>query len=134
MPEVKISCWQRLVGLEKRLLLVDGTGALVSTGMIGGVLANYPAVVGMPRNVLLFLASLAVGFAVYSFSCYWWAGKRWRSFLRVIAFVNIAYGLFTFTLLCWHYEALQLLGVAYFFTEIAVLIALARIEFAAAVQ
>jgi len=128
MSEVKRSYWQRLVGLEKRLFLVDGTGALVSAVMIGGVLASYPEVVGMPRSVLFFLACLAAMFAVYSFSCYLWAGTRWRSFLRVIAMVNTAYCVLTFGLMCTDYRALQLTGVVYFVLEIVVILLLVKIE------
>ena len=128
MPEVKRSYWQWLVGLEKQLFLVDGTGALVSAVMIGGVLANYPAVVGMSPKVLFLLASLAVVFAVYSFSCYFWGGTRWRLFLRVIAIVIISYLALTFWLMFLDCGTLMLTGVVYFILEIVVILMLVKIE------
>lgn len=125
----KIRVYQeRLVGLGKRLFLVDGVGALLSATILGGVLARFPVEVGMSRNVLLLLAGLALVFAFYSFSCYLFTGKRWRSFLRAIAVVNALYCLLTFGLMYADYGTLRWLGAVYFMAEIAVILFLVNIE------
>jgi hypothetical protein len=116
------------IGLEKRLFLVDGSGALVSALLLGGLLARYPEAVGMARGLLLPLAGLAAVFAVYSFSCYRWAGERWRRFLRGIALFNIAYCVLTLTLMCVAHETLRPAGLIYFLAEITVILGLAGVE------
>jgi len=118
----------RVAGLGKRLLLIDGAGALLSVLMLGGVLANYPEAVGLPRNVLLFLAGLAVIFAGYSFSCYRWAGSRWRSFLRVIAVGNLMYCGLTLGTVLLNYKTITAFGTGYFVVEVLVVSALAYVE------
>lgn len=100
--------------------------------MLGGVLASFPEAVGMPRNFLLLLAGLALVFAAYSFSCYRWAGERWRSFLRVIGSVNIMYCFLTVALMFAEAGTLRWIGAAYFVAEITVLLVLSKIELEAA--
>ena len=121
-----------LVGLGKRLFLVDGVGALLSAAMLGGVLAHFPEAVGMPRGTLLSLAGLATVFAVYSFGSYCWAGARWRPLLRLIAFVNLAYCGLTLALVCMEYNTLHWLGMVYFLLEIALILVLVGVELVAA--
>lgn len=132
MDKEEMSFRGRLIGLEKRLFLVDGVGALLSATLIGGVLASFPEVVGAPRKELLLLALPAVVFAIYSFSCYQWSGTRWRSFLRVIGWANIAYCLLTITFMYVYFESLTLAGMVYFVLEIVVVLELVSIELRAA--
>jgi len=53
----------------RRLFLIDGIGALVSAVMLGLVLTVWAPVFGMPRRVLIPLALVAAGFAIYSLTC-----------------------------------------------------------------
>ena len=82
----------------------------------------------MPRKVLYPLSVLACVYAIYSLCCYWFAAKKWRPFLIVIAVANLMYCCITIALVVLFYYALTVLGVIYFVGEILVIIGLVYIE------
>ncbi len=112
----------------KKLFLIDGLGAVLTTFMLGAVLARYEAWVGMPRDVMLLLALIASGFALYSLSCFFLVEKRWRPFLQVIVIANVLYAMLTLGLVFYFYHSITLLGITYFFLEMVVVIALVVVE------
>lgn len=134
MTEQKVSIPDRLAGLGRKLLLLDGAGALLSAVMLGGLLASRAELVGVSRGVLHALAGMAVVFAVISLSSYRWAGRKWYKWLRVMGWVNVAYCALTLTLMCLLHETLSWPGAAYFILEIALVLTLARVELKAAKQ
>lgn len=110
------------------LFLIDGVGALVSAFFLGVVLVHYQSIIGMPSNVLLLLATIAVFFALYSLSCYYFSPINWRRFMRGIAIANLIYCCLTGCMVLLFADMLTHLGIAYFFIEILIIIALARYE------
>ena len=115
--------------LRPRLLfLTDSLGALLTAILLGFVLVRFEGFFGMPREVLYPLSFLAAFYAVYSFSCYWHLPDRWRPFLRAIAVANLGYCCLTTGLVVYFYPQLTHWGVAYFLTEIIVIISLVLIE------
>lgn len=112
----------------KKLFLIDSLGALLSAGMLGIVLTRFESTVGMPKQVLYFLAILACIFAVYSFLCFLWVKSNWQIYLKIIALVNLAYCCLTIGLIIYEYQELTNLGLCYFVLEIIVVTVLAMIE------
>jgi len=83
----------------------------------------------MPEQTLIYLALIPIAFAVYSFSCYFFMGKKWRTLLKIIAFANLGYCVLTFSMLFFHQSELTILGIAYFLIEIIIVAGLAFFEF-----
>ncbi|MEP1033040.1 hypothetical protein [Ekhidna sp.] len=113
----------------KRLFLIDGIGATASAIFLGIILVRFNEWIGMPVNVLYILAALAVVFGCYSLSCHFLSILNWRSWLRLIAIVNLLYCLTTLILLIWYIDLLTPLGISYFTLEIAIIIILVSLEF-----
>lgn len=123
-----IDCFRRD---HHRLFLLDGLGALLSAGLIAGLLIPRATTFGMPWQTLLLLAALALGLAVYSLSCYRVRPVRWPGFLKSIAVANLTYCLGTIAALIFYREQITTWGLAYFAGECVVILALAGLEFGA---
>lgn len=111
-----------------RLFLVDGAGAVLSAFMLGIVLVKLEPIIGMPQEVLFYLALPACFFIVYSFSCYFLTKENWRPFLKFIAIANLIYCLVSICIVIQLYSELTALGVFYFLVEIAIVVFLSSIE------
>ena len=112
----------------KRILLVDGAGALLSAFLLGGVLTTYEPHFGMPVLALYPLAAIAAGFSLYSFLSFFFGGENWRTLLKGIAVANLLYCCLTMGLVIFKFAALTALGLIYFAVEIAVIVVLATLE------
>jgi hypothetical protein len=95
----------------KKLFLIDGFGALISAFLLGVVLVQFESTFGMPRKELYILSLLAVGFAIYSFTCSWKLPPNWQVYLKTIAVVNSLYCCLTLGLMFYHGETITTLGV-----------------------
>lgn len=111
----------------KLIFLTDGLGALLSTLFLFGV-ASFEGVFGMPKNVLYQIIPVTIIFTAYSLTFYLINPKKWKIFLTWIAVANILYCCVTMILLCYHFDKLSALGLAYFFVEILVILFLSIIE------
>jgi len=115
--------------LHPRLLFfIDGFGAIVSCIFLGIVLPYLISYVGMPLKVLYFLAALPIGFAIFSFSCYFLKIKQWKPYMKTISIINTMYCLLSLFFLVLHFEKLEPLGVLYFIVEICLVLFIALIE------
>lgn len=121
----------KLTMSPKRLFLIDGLGALLTSISLLAVLRPLEHLFGMPEQTLVMLSIPAVLFAIYSGCCFLFVGIGWRSFLRVIAVANLLYCCVTAGLIVTCYAQLTPLGVAYFVVEIVVVSVLAVIEYRA---
>ncbi|XWW47355.1 hypothetical protein JYG30_07900 [Fibrella sp. USSR17] len=115
----------------KRLFLVDGLGAVLTSISLLAVLRPLEYLFGIPEQTLVMLSMPAILFAIYSGCCFLFVGIGWRSFLRVIAVANLLYCCVTAGLIVTCYAQLTPLGVAYFVVEIVVISVLAVIEYRA---
>ncbi|MEW7277524.1 hypothetical protein ABW636_02895 [Aquimarina sp. 2201CG1-2-11] len=113
----------------KKLFLIDGVGALLSTLMLGVVLVNFNDFFGMPKYILYYLAGIAGVFSIYSFTCFFRKIKKWRLYLIFIATANLLYGFLTLGLVIYLNQKLTLFGKTYFVIELIVLLILVRMEF-----
>jgi hypothetical protein len=112
----------------RNIFLVDGLGAMTSAFLLWIMTGNLHAYVGMPVPVLNALAIAAVFFCLYSLTCFFYAGSRWKPFLRAIAMINLLYCLTTAACLVRYWPLLKTPGKIYFILEILVILALAYLE------
>lgn len=113
---------------SKKLLLVDGLGAVLSTVMHGVVLVMLHEQIGMPKYVLYPLALIAVAFAIFSLGSYFLASGKWWRNLKAIAIANLSFCLLSAVLMALYFQDLSLIGKLYFGAEILVVVILAGIE------
>ncbi|MFT4750359.1 MAG: hypothetical protein ACJA0J_001288 [Bdellovibrionota bacterium] len=112
-----------------KLFLFDGLGAVLSAVFLGLLLPYFNEYIGMSLTHLYVLAGLAVVFAVYSLSCYFFRVEKWRSFMLGIAVVNLSYCGLTIFLLFSNWFTITGWGAAYFMAEIIVIVLLVSLEF-----
>jgi small-conductance mechanosensitive channel len=112
----------------KKLFLIDASGALISCIMLGLILVTYNPLIGMPIAILQYLAIVAFLFSLFSISNYYFPSKNQKRNLSIIAILNLAYALTTLVLVIYYWNAMKLLGLAYFFMEILIILFLAKIE------
>lgn len=113
---------------HKKVFLIDSLGALVSAFLLGIVLVRFEIAIGMPRDVLFVLSIVACFLALHSFVNYLFVIKNWRFYLKIIALINLIYCCFTIGLLTYFHRKMTILGWAYFFAEIIIILILANIE------
>lgn len=112
----------------QRLFLVDGLGALTSAFWLGFILVQLESIFGIPRSTLYFLALLPGIFALYNFYCFIRIKERIGLFLKVIAYLNIAYCGLSLGLAFYHYPVITYFGWIYLLLEISLVLALAKLE------
>lgn len=117
-----------LLTTPKYLFLIDGLGGCFTVLCLLGILARYEPYFGVPLAVLHVLAATGTCCAVYSLVCYGFVGRRWRFFLKLIAFVNLAYCALTLGLMLWLHASLSHWGLLYFSLEILIISSLAFVE------
>ncbi len=102
---------------SRQLFLLDGIGALLTASLLVGLLGNCEGFFGVPRQQLYVLAAIAGIFALYSLTCYVVSPVNWRLFLRIIAFANLAYCVFTLVIVFFFSANATAWGMAYFIGE-----------------
>ena len=112
----------------RRVFLVDGLGAVLTTVMLGLIFPIFIEHVGMPEYVLFALASIALTFAIYSLGCFLFKVKKIIPFLAIIITGNATYCLFTTALMVLFSDSLTAIGVLYFIGEVLVIISLLTVE------
>ncbi len=118
----------------KKMFFIDGVGAILSTLFLGVILVYFQKFIGMPTNVLSFLAFFPICFSIYSFSCFFFIKKKLNFFLKGIAVLNLLYACMTISILLFYEHQLSFLGYAYFIVEILILVILIRLELKASEQ
>ncbi len=112
----------------KELFKIDGIGAIISAFLLGIVLVQFENVFGIPKSTLYFLASLPCFFALYDLYSYLNAGTQTRTYLRIIAIINIIYCFLSIGLAIFHWEKITILGWSYILVETMIVCVLAWIE------
>ena len=108
----------------KQIFLIDALGAAVSVVLMVLILPAFQLWHGMPMDALLVCGVWATVSLVYSTSCFALANLHQSKWLQGIMWMNTAYCGFTVFLISSHFQALTLLGVVYFLTEIFVTLGL----------
>ena len=112
----------------KNWLLLDGLGAIV-TAIMCQVVARLEPIFGMPVEVMMVLFSLALCFAVFSFSSYLFVKTNHKKHLCIILTANATYCIATFVLAAIHFEKLTGFGIAYFAGEILIVAVIVYSEY-----
>ena len=112
----------------RNIFLIDGLGAMTSALFLWILTGRLHAFVGMPLPVLNALAIAAVFLCVYSITCFFAGGRRWKPLLRTIAIINVLYCLVTAACLVRYWHLMKIPGMIYFVLEILVILALVSIE------
>ena len=118
-----------LMEYPRRLFIIDGFGALLSTFMLGFVLVRFQLLIGIPRPVLYTLAIFPLIFFVYDVYGYYSHKINAALLLRGIALMNIAYCCISLVLAVLHLKLITAIGWAYLLFEIIVVLFLATIEY-----
>lgn len=116
----------------KKLLIIDGTGAMISALMLGIVLVHFESFFGIPSNTLYVLASFPVLFALIDLIAIKNIGFKARFFLRLIAVLNFAYCILSILLTSFHFDKITSWGWLYIGVEIIIIIILAAVELSTA--
>lgn len=119
---------QRTKDNPKKLFLIDGFGAILSTLLLGIVLVELENIFGIPKSTLYFLALLPSLFASYDFYCYYKIHKYLAIYLKGIAITNLIYCCLSLGLAIYHREEIKSLGWIYISIEILITSSLAVVE------
>ncbi len=112
-----------------KLFLTDGIGALLTVFMLVLMLLFFKELIGIDREMLVTLISIATVYAIFSLSCYLIRPANPTLFLKVIAIANICYSCCMMFFVILGHETLTLLGVTYFLIESMIIFYLAMLEF-----
>jgi len=117
-----------LILQPKKLFLIDGLGACLTTFFLLAILIPFEQFFGMPRPALIFLSVIALCYALFSFGCYYYITENWKPFLNIISIANLAYCFITAGFVIYFYSLLTTLGVTYFLLEISLICGLVTLE------
>ena len=112
----------------KKLFLIDGFGAILSSFLLGVVLVKFEQILGIPPPVLYFLAIIPIFFVVYDFFCFQKHNKI-GLLLKGIAVLNLVYCCISIGLIFYHFSTVTILGWAYIIVDVVVITFIAMIEF-----
>ena len=113
---------------EKNVFVLDGVGAVLSIVLLAIVLPWLHPWLGMPLEVLSWLVYWPTVCLVYDALCWKFADPRSPRWLTGIIILNTAYCVATAILIGVHFDALTAWGVAYFISEIPVILGLVAFE------
>ncbi len=111
-----------------RIFIMDGCGALVSATGLGIIIPSFQDSFGMPLHTLYVLALIAVVFALYSFTCYFFSIQNWKPFLKIIMTANALYCMLTAGLVVYYFPVVTLVGLTYFVLEMIIICILIWLE------
>jgi hypothetical protein len=112
----------------KTLFLIDSIGAFLTTFFLFVVIRQFNEYFGIPKTELTYLSLLGICFCIYSTSCFLFLKRNHKHFIRIIATANLLYCFLTIGLMIKYYSSLTIIGVAYFFVEIIIILGLSYIE------
>ena len=119
----------RLKTNPKRIFLIDAFGALLTTILLFGILAQLEQYFGMPKNILYLLSGIALCLFIYSISCHLLIKSNWKPFLRILIICNLLYSLVSLVIIIKHSEKLTELGWTYFILELIVIGIIVIVEY-----
>lgn len=112
----------------KKLLIIDGVGAIISAFLLGVVLVIFENIFGIPKQTLYILASLPVLFAIYDLYAFKQENNKIYMFIKNIALLNILYCFISIGFAFYHIETIKFFGWIYIIVEIFIVAILASIE------
>jgi len=113
----------------RKLLLFDAAGALLSAFLLGFVLVKFESFFGIPKNTLFLLATIPIFFALFDLSSFVTNILPIKTYLKSIALFNIGYCFLSYGFAIYNADVITLLGWVYIFSEVLIVLVLARLEF-----
>jgi len=123
-----ISTVTKLSQKPRNLFLIDGVGAILSAFLLGVVLVYFKSYFGIPVNTLYVLAIIPCFFALYDLLCYFLLKKNHKPFIKLTAWLNIAYCGLSLRMAYEHIGQIEILGFIYIIIEVILVLAIAKIE------
>jgi len=111
----------------KKLFLIDGLGAMLSAFLLGIVLVELENIFGIPTSVLYCLATFPTFFALVDFYAIA-KGNNTKMFLKIIAALNLFYGILSLIFVVMYFEKMTFWGSLYLILEMVIVTFLAFIE------
>lgn len=111
----------------RTIFLVDAIGAFVSAISLL-VPYLFKEVFGMPQSILTIFITIAIAYSLYSITVYLSNTPKWKSYLLIIALLNIGYCLFTMYHVFNNMNTITLYGYLYFVSEILIILILSGFE------
>ncbi len=127
---MKVTVNQQIKKLKqnpKKLFLIDGFGAILSSFLLGVVLVRFETFFGIPIPSLYFLALVPLLFVAYDFYSYR-SNTNTSNSLKRIAIANFLYCCISIGFALFHLETITTIGWAYILLEIAIVLVLATVE------
>ncbi len=118
----------RLIAVPRRILPVDGAGALASTFLLRLLIAPRESWFGMPAHVAYLLAAIVLIYVLYGVFCYFRAADRRRPHLKVLIVTNRLYAALATGLVIAFGHQLTSPGLVYFIAELLVIALLLLLE------
>ena len=112
----------------KNIFVLDGVGAILSMVLLAVGLPWLHPWLGMPLEVLSWLVYWPTACLVYDGLCWKLANLKSPQWLIGIIFLNTAYCVATTILIGVHFKTLTPWGLAYFISEIPVILTLVAFE------
>ncbi|KAB1159385.1 hypothetical protein F7018_03475 [Tenacibaculum aiptasiae] len=113
----------------KKLFLIDGFGAILSSFMLGVVLVRFEALFGIPSSVLYILAIVPLFFTLYDIYSFKQKYSKTGVLLKGIAILNLLYFCISLGFAVYHFHLITYIGWLYILTEITIILLLAFAEF-----
>ena len=120
---------EKFISNPKRLFLIDGLGAILSSFLLGYVLVKLEKVFGIPYKTLYLLGSMPVFFAIYDLYCFRKNIEYLSILLKGIAIINLIYCSISLGFAFYHVETITIFGCIYILIEILIIITLSIIEY-----
>jgi hypothetical protein len=119
---------KQLSSNPQKLFLIDSIGALTTASLLFVVLRNFNEYFGMPERILTYLSVIAVGFCIYSTTCFFIHKANWTPLIQGISIANLIYCVLTIGLVIFYAPQLTIIGVVYFIGEVVIICGLVYIE------
>jgi hypothetical protein len=118
----------KLYNNPKVLFLIDGIGAMLSAISLGIVLPKFQDLLGIPVQILYFLATFPILFLTYDFYNFFNQNVNISKELKGIALLNLLYSVLSIGLAIYHLEVFKKLGWTYIILEVFILFFLSYLQ------
>jgi hypothetical protein len=114
----------------RKLFLLDASGALISSLLIGFLQIPHVEVFGIPPSAFRILLILAIGLMLFSSLCYFFLNTaQLKSFLRKLAWMNTTYLFITLFFIIQYSHHIRMTGWIYYSLEVMVMSLLIVVEY-----
>jgi hypothetical protein len=114
----------------RKLFLLDASGALISSLLIGFLQIPHVEVFGIPPSAFRILLILAIGLMLFSSLCYFFLNTaQLKSFLRKLAWMNTTYLFITLFFIIQYSHQIRMTGWIYYSLEVMVMSLLIVVEY-----